>query len=87
MTILKFALLLMALLCGCEPSSPVFDRKPIPPDADISKDRNEPKSPKHGNDRFTQDLNKSYNEIKGRWVHAIPLNEYNKSNPSIIINE
>jgi len=87
MTNFKFALLFIALLCGCDSSSPLFDREPTPPETDLSIHSNKPMSSKHVTAGLTQDLNKSYNEVKGRWIHAVPLKEFNESYPGLIFNE
>jgi hypothetical protein len=87
MIILKPAFLFLFLLCGCDSSLPLFDRESKTNEAELSKHSVKQEKPKQGIHSFTQDLNKSYKEVKGRWVQAVPLHEYNVSNPSLLWNE
>jgi hypothetical protein len=85
--ILKSAFLFLVLLCGCDSSSPSFDRESKPTGTELSKNSPKEEKPKQAIHSFTQDLNKSYKGVKGRWIQAVPLHEYNESNPSLIFYE
>jgi hypothetical protein len=85
--ILKSAFLFLVLLCGCDSSSPSFDRESKTTEAVLFKNSRNQEKPKEGMHSFAQDLNKSYQKVKGRLIYAVPLHEYNESSPSLIWNE
>jgi hypothetical protein len=83
MTVLKMVWILIVLLCGCDSTSPSNNVESTLPETELNKDRNKLVMPKEDTDHFRQDLNKSYNDVKHRWIHAVPLHEYNESNLDI----
>ena len=83
--ILKSSFVFLVLLCGCDSSSPLFERESKSTGTELSKISNKEKKPKEGFHGFAQDLNKSYQKVKGRLIHAIPLKEYNEFEPNFDI--